>query len=404
MSDNDRTIYGKEKDSSLLGIFGIDTLELLAKKLSDATDFSFLIIDYRGQNITDGIICNDYCKLHMNQEGCEECQMTAAFAAAKAAIKLCPDLFTCPQGFYSVAVPIIVNEQYLGALIGGRVGCFEEGDSEEEEKKEVRDRMIPVLPRKKIEAIGDLMFLMLKEIGEKETSKRKLAVARRSDSLLSEIRKWNNTLQDELRESERKHLRARLHPQFMLDMIATISSFAVLEDAVKTEEITVDMASIIRYYLDESREMVLVEREMEQIRKYLSILRAKYDGKFNFHIQLDEAVGKVKIPVLILFPLLGYVLNYGAFSFSFQGTLFMDVVKEDAYCHVSIQLESRNKMQEMGSQPPAGIIDDRIVRDQLSDTARRLEYVYGDRCRLDLKTDMVSLRIPEAAAVMEVKM
>ena len=403
MNEKDRITIGKDKEVSLLGIFGIEALESLIGRLSDATDFSFSVIDYRGQNITEGIICNEYCRLHKDSRECMECQMNAAFAAAKAAIKCCPFLFTCPQGLVSVAVPIIVNEQYLGAVVGGRVRCDDELPDQAEFGRSMKDdyteedelyQQIPLFTRRKIEAIGDLMFLMLQEMGDKETYGLKLSSAEVSEKQLKDMQQWNLALQSEMKEKELAQLKARLHPQFMLNMFTTISNFAVLEDAVKTQEIIVDSASIIRYYLDESRELVTMESEMEQLDKYLSILRSKYENIFNYHIQMQEGVKGAKFPVLTLFPLVGYVIDFGVFSNGFKGTLYVDADVSGDMCFVTIQMENQNRSGHARAEIPGTIMDERIVKEQIENNRKRLDYVFGDNYNLAMKEDLVTLRFP----------
>lgn len=396
MSDMDRVIQKSEKDIGLSGIFGEKDLEELARKLSEATDFSFTVIDYRGNNIIDEIICNDYCVEHKESPACSECRVTAAFAAAKAAIAGSPYFFSCPKGLCSIAVPIIINEQYLGALVGGRIRC-----PEEEAEIDIGDE-VPVFTRKRVEAIGDLMLLMLKEMGDKEILRKQIMTDERRESRLIEISNWNTSLREELKKSELKSMRARIYPQFLLDLLVTIANFAVIEDAVMTEDVVVKTASILRYYLDESGELATLDEELRHIRTYLEVLRSKYEDKFDFHLKIGDDIKQVRVPVLVMFPLLGYVLNYGVFSSYFKGILFMDVESDGNYCLITMQLENRNHSVRTPVQNKADIMDSAFIQKQLADTARRLEYVYGDDYILELKPDIVTLRFPEKTNNMEV--
>ncbi len=403
-------VHKNDKDMSLPGIFGVEALELLTEKLSDATGFSFTVIDYRGNNLTEGIICNKFCEFHKELRECSECQVTAAFAAAKAAIKCCPYLFSCPQGLYSIAVPVIVNDQYLGALVGGRIRCDEEAEGEESRPddssvlySDSEYANIPVFSRTKIMAIGDLMFFMLKEMGEKESMGMQLSTVSLEEAQIDNIREWNRSLQEKLKSSELKHLRAHIHPQFLMNMFATIANYAVLEDAVHTEELIVEYASILRYYLDESAEFCLIGDEFKQIEKYLSVLRLKYDNKFNYHIKLDESLKQVRFPVLVFFPLLGYVINYGAFPNSFKGILFIDGESDGDWCIATMQLENQIHVSESKGPGQVMIMDEEMIRAQLADTRKRLDYVYGDHYQLDMKPDMITLRFPKNINNMEVR-
>ena len=120
-----------KKEVSLLGLFGKKFLEETQGKLAEATGISFFIIDYKGEPVTKGEQEEDFCEKRKEEDiRCRECQITRAFAAAKSAIKNCPYIFTCPNGLVHMAIPIVVNNQYIGAIIGGPIRC---------EKKALKD-------------------------------------------------------------------------------------------------------------------------------------------------------------------------------------------------------------------------------------------------------------------------
>lgn len=400
MSQNEvkRTI---EKEISLPGIFGVEALELLSIKLSQATDFSFTVIDYRGNPLTDGIICNKFCENHKDKRECAECQITAAFAAAKSAIKCCPYLFSCPLGLYSIAVPIIVNEQYLGALVGGRVRCPGEDESLSFSREEEYQNL-PIFAEEKLKAIGDLMFFMLREMGEKETMELKLSSSSEKETAIEDLKMWNAALREELRKAELRQLRAHIHPQFLLNMFETVANYAIIEDAEKTEEVIVDYASIIRYYLEDSVEITTIEREFLQINRYLSVFKSQYGNKFQYHIKVADSVKKIRIPSLILFPFLGYVINYGIFVAS-KSVLFIDAESKEDQCQVIMQLDNQTLSQEKEDMRAGHIMDESMIDRQLEDTKKRLFYVYGDKYDLELKANMITLRFPVTISNLEVR-
>ena len=398
--------YISDKEISLPGIFGTQNLQNLIQQLSTATDFSFSVIDYRGKSVINETICNSYCEEHKDLRECSECQLTAAYAAAKAAIKCCPYMFECPHGFSSIAVPIIVNEQYLGAVVGGRVYCLHDSDgnsaagsdsiiySDDVDAKDSKLRdQVPVLPKSKIMAIGNLIFTVLKDMGEKENLRRSLTTMSESRTQVREYKTWIASLREELEKIEFRHLNNRIPPQFMLNMLTTIANYAVLEDASGTEELVINIAAIMRYYLDETSELVTIESELAQLERYLFVLRTRLDKRFDYHIKLSEDCKETKIPVLILFSLLGYVINYGIIPSSYRSVLFLDVESDGDYCGVTMQMENRNKTLQDQLPEPGRIMGDTQLRLQLEDIDKRLKYFYGDHYKLNLGRGIVTLRL-----------
>ena len=281
-----------KKEVSLLGLFGKKFLEETQGKLAEATGISFFIIDYKGEPVTKGEQEEDFCEKRKEEDiRCSECQITRAFAAAKSAIKNCPYIFTCPNGLVHMAIPIVVNNQYIGAIIGGPIRCekkalkdSELGDTEQERKafldklgEETEYQNITSFTEKRVVAVADMVFLLFKEMGVKETTAIKLGALEHKEVHLSDIRKRNKLLEDKVSQLEYELLKGKLPKQFMLNLLTTVSSFSILENASRTENITAEMASVLRYYLDNSSEVISLSEELKQIECYLDILRQQYD-------------------------------------------------------------------------------------------------------------------------------
>lgn len=415
MSEKERIVQGKKKEVSLLGIFGKETLNELIRKLADATDFSFSIIDYRGQQIADEVIANPYCLAKKDTPECLECQMQAAFAAAKAAIKCCPYRYRCPQGLSGIAVPVIVKDQYLGALIGGKVRCadekknsaslFLEEDEIVEPKKDPLYEEVPEFSDRRMSAVADLMYLLLKEMGEKETYGLKLSTLERRDVHLQDMRRKNALMVSEVREKEMAHLRAKLMPQLLLNMFSTVSNLAILESADKTEAAIADLSSVLRYYIDDSQEKTTVKKELEQIEHYLKVLRQQYGDRFSYRIKCDETTGRVSIPVLTIFPFVGYVLDFGVIPGYFQGTVYIDVEVSGNHLVISTQLEKKNPdvSGKKTSRKSDLLVDDGGVLEQLENTKKRLRYFYGDDCKITIRPQHTVIELPKMMNRSEVK-
>lgn len=409
MGDEERVGKRKKKEVSLLGIFGMENLKELLKTMAAATDFSFSVIDYRGKTLIKSRIQNDYCLAYMDKtEICGECQISAALAAAKAAIKCGPYIFCCPQGFVRIAVPVIVNDQYLGAVVGGRIRC-KEGLLDEEKaaivsgykRDEEAERLfcsVPEVTQKKLLGMADLMFLLLKEMGEKETLELKLEKQIRAETHLRDIRKKNEILEKDLKEQKKRSAKARLLPHFLLDLFVAVSNFAILENATKTEEFMADVASILRYYIDESSDQISMETELIQMENYLKILKKQYGDRLNYKIHYNKAnVKKQMIPSLSLFPFLNYVIHFWSLSGCFRGDLLLEVEEIGDRFFVTIQLDDHEAAvhKRILSGNDEEMEDRELLLEQIENTKQRLSYTYGEDYNITLQPDLVVINLPK---------
>lgn len=395
-----------KKEVSLLGLFGKKFLEETQNKLAEATGLSFFIIDYKGEPVTRGEKQEKFCEKRLGEEErCKECQISRAFAAAKSAIKNCTYIFTCPNGLVHMAIPIVVNNQYIGAMIGGPVRCEERalknnelGESEQERReflevfKEERDyQIIPALTEKRVTAIADMVFLLFKEMGEKETATIQLGALEHKEVHLSDIRKKNKLLEEKIEQLEYEILKGRLPKQFMLNLLTTVSSFSILENASKTENITAEMASILRYYLDNSSEIISLSEELKNVECYLDILRQQYDSRLEYKIYCQKEVENQKIPIVGLFPFVEHMVDFGVLSGHFRGTLYIDAEKKEEYCHIVLQLDSSGlAMGHFG----ADITDGNFVQAQEEDTRKRYQREFGEDFEITVEPNIVTIKMP----------
>ena len=395
-----------KKEVSLTGLFGKQFLEEMQNKLADATGVSFFIIDYKGESITKGEREEKFCKERKKlDEKCSECQMNRAFAAAKSAIKNCTHVFTCPNGLVHMAIPVIVNNQYIGAIVGGPIRCeekavkeFELGSNEKERKQfietlkaEKEYQNIPAFTAKRLEAIADMVFLLFKEMGEKETVAIRLGALEHKEVHLFDIRKKNKLLEDKVNRLEYEILKGKLPKQFMLNLLTTVSSFSIIENANRTENIISEMAGVLRYYLDNSSETISLSKELKQIESYLDVLRQQYDDRLEYRVYCQEEVENQKIPIVGLFPFVEQLVDFGVFAGHFRGTVYIDAEKKEEYCQIVLQLESSGlSMGHFG----ADITDSNFIQTQEEDIRKRYAKEFGKDFEITVDPNVITVKIP----------
>lgn len=419
MSDVSTAYRNKKKEVSLMGLFGRESLELLQKKYAEATDFSFSITDFKGEEITNSLILNHYCDKKKQTGSCESCRMSGAFAAAKAAFTNNPYLFECEQGLVEAAIPIIVNNQYLGAVICGRVRCNDKknlpdtvanqevnSDHKEEDPKlmELYEE-IPEFSYKKIKAIASLVSDYFKEKSEKESYAIMVADYEHKEIHLKDLRKKNASLTRHSKLNDMKSLRASILPEVLINMLVTISNYAILEDAQETETLVEGLSSILRYYIEQNQDRILLSQEIAMVEEYMNILSKRYSNRLKARIQHKSESERQTIPRASILPLVEYIVHFGILSNNNRGTFYLDTTYSIDRCVITLQYEHKeNDMESMGYLNQSGhIIDESFISDQMNNIKKRLEYEYNGDYSLKVQKDMIVLDIPRTSESDEVR-
>lgn len=395
----------KERIPDILKIYKKEKLENFINKMMEVSDMLLFFIDYKGEIIVSGDAIYEYGSDKKYQFiFFKKCYDTLAIAATKAAIKNKPFLFYCPKKIVNLTIPIVIDGHYMGALAGGMIRCDEENafpifsqENENEDWKENEKHLknIPILPYKKIMAWSELLFSFLEEMKEKEECRLQLLKKERYKKHLEEIRRNNILLKEDIEKKEQERLKAKLLPQLLLNFFVTASNYAVLENAVQTEEVIVDLSSVFRYYMDDSFEEIAVKQELEQIDKYLKTLQNQYDGRFHFIINCKEDAKWAKIPVLSIFPFVEYIINDGILPGHFKGKLYLDVELSNRYILVQIQLQSTDYILGGFNRRREMTIDDTFLIEQIRNTEKRLFHIYDGDCQVIIHPDMVKIEMPE---------
>lgn len=179
------------------------------------------------------------------------------------------------------------------------------------------------------------------------------------NNMISEIEKLINMVsleQKSKREAELKILQAQIKPHFLYNTLDTIQWMAQAHNANDIVEIIGALTNLFRIGLSKGKEMLTVGEELEHIKSYMIIQKARYEEKVDYEISYDEDIVNCKVLKLILQPLVENAIYHGIKAKRGQGKILINARKvEDKLCFSIIdngagiipeRLEEINKMLE----------------------------------------------------------
>ncbi|HHV13495.1 MAG TPA: AraC family transcriptional regulator [Clostridiales bacterium] len=95
--------------------------QLIQDDIALATDLAIITVDYMGKPLTKHSNCSEFCQnVRSSKYGnyCEKCDSHGGLEAAR---NRKPFIYLCHAGVVDFAIPIIVNDLYLGAFMAGQV-------------------------------------------------------------------------------------------------------------------------------------------------------------------------------------------------------------------------------------------------------------------------------------------
>jgi len=142
-----------------------------------------------------------------------------------------------------------------------------------------------------------------------------LLVARRIDAVRSMQERYRHDLQEqEMRklaaEAELRALRAQINPHFLFNALTTIG-YLIQTAPERALGTLMRLSGLLRGVLRSGAEFVTIGEELDLVEAYLDIERARFEGRLRVHIDIPWELRRVRIPALVIQPLVENAIKHG---------------------------------------------------------------------------------------------
>ena len=168
--------------------------------------------------------------------------------------------------------------------------------------------------------------------------------------------------QQSKREAELKILQEQIKPHFLYNTLDTIQWMAQEHGAQDIVKVVGALTSLFRIGLSRGKEMISVSEELEHVRSYLIIQKARYEDKFDFALQVDEDVMSLRVLKVMLQPLVENAIYHGIKERRGHGSIEVEARRRDGMLVMRVSDNgvgmSPGKLEEIrallrASPPPA---------------------------------------------------
>lgn len=113
------------------------------------------------------------------------------------------------------------------------------------------------------------------------------------------------------KEVEIKALQAQINPHFLYNTLETINWHAQLKGAPEISDMVTALSSIMEATIGKDNKLISFRDEMKYIENYISIMKYRYEGRLKFNTYIDKDILNMKIPRLILQPIVENAIQHG---------------------------------------------------------------------------------------------
>ena len=106
------------------------------------------------------------------------------------------------------------------------------------------------------------------------------------------------------------------------------------------------MADFFRYNVKKGQEDATLGEELEAVDNYIYILNVRFAGDIHFSKEVDESLENVRMPSMILQPVVENAVNHGIRDIEWEGKIHLTVTGDADYIRISVKDNGKGMTQE----------------------------------------------------------
>jgi len=199
-------------------------------------------------------------------------------------------------------------------------------------------------------------------------------------------------------KAELKSLKMQINPHFLYNTLESINWLARANGANDVSKMVKALGDLMRISIG-GEDFINLEDEIRNVKNYITIQKYRYGDKLTVHFKIDPMVLHVKVPKLIIQPLVENSIIYGIEKLKEEGSIFIESYIEEDKVIISVidngpgikpeQLESILKEDNNKNRTQIGLIN----------IHRRIKLYYGQNYGVTIQSKfgegtVASIHIP----------
>ena len=372
----------------------IELLQSIQDNCSKAMGLAFVTVDYKGRPVTQYSGFTPHCKLGRELQGFSEmCEQCDAHGGLHSAITGQPYIYRCHADLVDFAVPLILDDSYIGSVMGGQVrladgsereleyivprGNWRKNEAMAEAYGQVKELTYDKLLAS-VQVVRDMILYAIQDYRGQKT--QPLSPAEEGQGA-AEGQPPRPDQERYARRQERDALWQREGSDQFFFVMNLITQLAYQEGADRTGAVALDFSDIIRYTNDLERKLSTLREELNYAEALLRIQKAWWGDTLSYSVSVPKQYWGISCPFLIFRPIMDVVLqSFTSGEEQRRIGIYAEESGKDLLVSVLVNSESVTP-EEMENRA-----DDYLARENnsLRDLNRSLKRVMGKRCDLSI--------------------
>jgi two-component system sensor histidine kinase YesM len=130
-------------------------------------------------------------------------------------------------------------------------------------------------------------------------------------------------LELENKSTQLKVLQSQINPHFLYNAFQSIGTLALKHKAVEVYSLLTSLSHIMRYSMNMKEDIVSLKQEVDHVKAFLSLQKQRFGSKFEYELNIEKEAELMRIPKMILQPLVENSFKHGFETRTGSGKLFI---------------------------------------------------------------------------------
>ena len=195
------------------------------------------------------------------------------------------------------------------------------------------------------------------------------------------------------KQAELRALQSQLNPHFIFNALESIRMHSILKQETETARILESFAVLMRKNIQWNRDLVTIEEECDNVRRYLEIQKYRFGERLEFFLHVQEECQKRLIPKFIIITFVENACVHGIENSLEGGSVTVMVSEDEEFLYFEIMDQGsgmeRGELEELKKMIQEA--DIRYIKEAeksigIVNTVVRMHQYYGEKVEIDINS------------------
>ncbi|QTH44250.1 sensor histidine kinase [Cohnella sp. LGH] len=193
------------------------------------------------------------------------------------------------------------------------------------------------------------------------------------------------------KEAQLSALQSQINPHFIYNTLESINMMAIQSSDYRVSDTVHALGQFLRYTVDKYDRLVELREELESVLAYMMIQNNRFGNRLKLIVDADEAYERIRVPKLLLQPLVENAIIHGFDDMKREGTIWVSAVRLEEVLLLTVKDDGKGMNEEEMLQLRQSLRTDQPLEASgqrqglaLRNIHQRLVLIYGPEYGLDI--------------------